>query len=201
MEDRIEPKIEARQSVTFSKARTSIGRVCGIAVLGAFVGGVFVLLSGFLDIQSRAARAGVVLDLSGTVVAITEPKTPWVALTATAALSLLVVYTASLVVRTLGRVSRRVFVSAFSTVAWLLIAWAFAADEPLRAPIAGSLFTQGWRGWLEFGGTAPVVHLVALLPLGMLLMRPFAKLARDSDSVLMGAQAPESNDAAGHAQD
>lgn len=138
-------------------------------VYGIALGFVFIVMAGLLSIQTRGLKAGALFNLNNEMVAVVGPTEPVLPLVGLAAMSGLVMYALTILMRNRDKLSRISLTASFSGATILLVTAAFILSSvrgldpelPLGVPM-------GPAGWLEFGGVNPAVHAVLVFAIGSL---------------------------------
>ncbi|MGO1544839.1 MAG: hypothetical protein ACTHXA_10930 [Gulosibacter sp.] len=137
------------------------------AINGLFVGILFVALVGVLSVQTIGLKAGAIFNLNNEMVLIVGPTEPVMPLLGLAALSGLVMYLLTVMMRNRLKSSRVVMTATFclTVTALVIVGVSLSAargidpDLPLGIP-------TGANGWLELGAVNPAVHTVLVFAIG-----------------------------------
>lgn len=138
-------------------------------VSGAVAGVAYVAIVGLLSVQIIGLEAGAVLDLSNTVVGITDPQVPIWPLLAIVVLSALVVLGLVVVRGVVSQRAGKLLTAGLALGIAALVVWAFAltfgrgsgADQTVGV-------LHGWPGWVEKGGLNSATHLTLFLVIASL---------------------------------
>tara|TARA_B100000378_G_C17956698_1_gene382048 strand:+ start:398 stop:898 length:501 start_codon:yes stop_codon:yes gene_type:complete len=142
-------------------------------ILGVVASAVLVVVVGLLQIQIQGAALGAIYDLNNDLVAVTPPRTAYLAIVA------LPVFCAGVLVLTLfaggsahgpersfGGIGLGLGALALTAAAYLTGTNREAAPQATRMATETQI-SSGWLGWLQEGGQNSAVHLVCLLAFGV----------------------------------
>lgn len=141
-----------------------------VSVLGGLaVGGLFVFVAGILSIQIEGLMDGAILSLNNSVIGVTEPRTPFLQMTALAALSGLAMLLLTYPAQRRSNRSRISFASGFLASSIALVVSSFFLTTTQVPGARLFLGVPSWRGWLLQAGVTSAVHAVLLVAVGTII--------------------------------
>ena len=136
----------------------------------------FTVVVGVLSLQVSGIPTGAIYGLDNALVSLMSPSVPILPYVAIALVSLMVVASVTVFVRRASRTARIGLSAGLGTglvalTIWAIVlhaaqldAWKAGVDDVTAYP------PIGWDGWVRYGGSNSVVHLVALVSIAVLVL-------------------------------